>query len=123
MNILVVDDDPAIVDAIQSALISRGHEVMVAYDGAQGIAQCEEQNYDVVIVDLFMPEKDGLQMILDLQDYTLKPRIIAISGMFDYGNDYLDTAKLFGADDTLGKPFSFRELVETAERLGAQIGQ
>lgn len=120
MNILVVDDDPAIVNAIQSALIDRGHEVTAAYNGVQGTLQCERQEFDVVIVDLFMPDKDGLQMILELQERALKPRIIAISGMFAYGDYYLDIAKVFGADYALEKPFTFQELVETTEHLGPQ---
>jgi DNA-binding response OmpR family regulator len=119
MRVLVVDDDKHINDLLVEYFSANGHEAVGAGDGKEGIALCGRHPFDVAIIDIFMPVQDGMEMILYLRSHYPDIKIIAISGMFDYGRDYLKTAELFGANAAIEKPFSFETLLHTAEKLTA----
>ena len=95
-----------------------GHEVTVAENGKEAVHHVLNQFFDLVITDLIMPEKEGLETIADIRRQTSEMPIIAISGGGRVGpNDYLETARFIGANATLAKPFARKELMNTIDSL------
>ncbi len=98
---------------LSEALTGEGYEVQEASDGSQAIKLYERQPTNLVITDLVMPEKEGLEMITEIKRLFSGVKIIAISGGGrGGGQDYLKMAKAFGAQRVLAKPFSHREIME-----------
>ena len=95
-----------------------GHNVRVAADGDMGISLYRAEPADLVITDLIMPEKEGIETIQELREDFPEVRILAVSGggMVD-PNGPLSDAELFGADASLAKPFSVDELREAVAGL------
>jgi CheY-like chemotaxis protein len=106
---------------MREILESAGHEVVEAKNGAQGISFQRAQPFDLVVTDIIMPEKEGVETIIELKrDFPDLP-IVAISGGGRTRNlDFLKIAAQYGATRILAKPFSEEELVEAVEgSLGA----
>lgn len=118
-KILVVDDEPTLRTMLTHMLEKDDHEVLVANDGAQGIDLYRENRPDLVISDLVMPNKNGIDMILELKKEYPDLRLIAISGGGGITGsfDYLPTAKLVGANIILKKPFGLQELRESLDSV------
>ena len=118
-SILVVDDEPAIRQFLRSALEEAGYEVSEAANGKEAMAQIRRVTFDLAIIDLVMPEQDGLETLRDLKREFPALRTIAISGSF--GGCELDThlriAELLGARASLRKPLSVQILLETVRRV------
>ncbi len=111
--ILVIDDDPQICDLLRQTLEKEGYTIETAEDGVAGINQYREHPADLIILDILMPEKEGLETILDLRREFPEVKIIAMSG----GNEraklnLLDLAKRLGAQYTIQKPFQLQTLTE-----------
>jgi CheY-like chemotaxis protein len=105
-RILVVDDDQVLRGALRVILEVAGYTVMEAADGEAGLRLYREQGADLALVDLFMPERDGLEMIRALRTGIPQPKIIAMSGGGRIGLlDALKAAAALGASRTLCKPF------------------
>lgn len=120
-NILVIDDEQLIRLQIRSALELEGYIVHEAANGNEGLARIAEAAPDVVITDILMPDKEGIETILELRRTHPKIRIIAISGGGRTGNkDFLRTAKHLGADRTLAKPFGLAELLRLVREVLAE---
>ncbi len=115
-TVLIIDDDKAVRLALQSALEGMGHAVDVSGNGIEGIAVCNVKDFDLVITDLIMPGKDGVETILELKIGNPDLRIIAISGA-DNNLDIMDTAYRVGADCALTKPFSMSDLADCVNRV------
>ena len=95
-----------------------GHEVVEAPDGIEGIRLYREKQPQLVITDIVMPKKEGLETILDLKREDPQVKIIAISGGGRVGPEsYLDIAEGFGANRVLTKPFNNKELLEAIHDL------
>jgi CheY-like chemotaxis protein len=106
-SILVVDDEPGIRELLSMMLEAAGHTVVVAEDGLQAPKVMASQPIDVVITDLLMPERDGLEFITEIRKKYPAVKIIAMSGGGHIARDsYLRIAKNFGAHLLLEKPFS-----------------
>jgi CheY-like chemotaxis protein len=117
-SILVVDDDTQVLDVMSEMLRLEGHEVSVAENGRQAVDRMRADHFDLVITDLIMPEKEGLETIADIRKLRMNLPIIAISGGGRVGpTDYLETARFIGADATLAKPFGRQELIATVTHL------
>ena len=117
-SILVVDDDTQVLDVMSEMLKLEGHHVTLAENGKQAVEQVEAEDFDLVITDLIMPEKEGLETISDIKKTHSDLPIIAISGGGRIGpQDYLETARHIGADATLAKPFARKELISTVDAL------
>ena len=110
-TILLIDDDDQVRRLFHSALEDAGYRVLSAAGGKEGLRLLHDQVVDVILVDIFMPDMDGLELIPLLRKTRPANKIIAISGGSDKGN-YLDVAKHLGANDTLKKPFSPQELLD-----------
>jgi two-component system, chemotaxis family, chemotaxis protein CheY len=117
-RILVIDDDPSLRRSMRKVLERSGHEVIEAEDGDKGMRLVREVPPDLVVTDLLMPEKEGIETIQELRAEFPEIPIVAVSGAgsVEEGGPLLD-AQLFGADATLSKPFEVEELVETVTRV------
>ncbi|MCR4317940.1 MAG: response regulator [Planctomycetes bacterium] len=112
-KILFIDDDQTVRDVCCAILASDGHVVLSGLNGTDGIRLAGDQKFDVVITDILMPEKEGIEFILDLRKQKKSIPVIAISGA---GADLLSAAKRFGASFTLEKPFSRSELLAVVNK-------
>lgn len=110
-TILVIDDEQSIRGLLKEVLEKAGHRVIEAGDGRQGFALYQQQPVDLVIMDLLMPDTDGLEATLQLTREYVDAKIIAITGAQGDRN-FLDVAKLFGARRTFEKPFDLTKLLE-----------
>ena len=112
-RILLIDDNPDVLNVVHCVLTAEGHVVEDAPTGSAGITLHRENPFDLIITDIVMPEKEGISTIIELRGEYPDFKIIAMSGGGDfepYG--YLDIAIRVGADRTLPKPFSRMELLE-----------
>ena len=111
-RILVADDDEQIRSLLSRMLEREGHEVLLAEDGFQASDLYRKERPDVVILDLYMPEKEGIETLLELRTEFPEIRIIVISGGAGaFALDPLRTAEHLGAVKTLIKPISRAELL------------
>ncbi len=111
-RILVIDDDAQIRDVLKQFLERAEYEVRVAPDGSAGLKLHREDPADLIITDIVMPGKEGLETIMEFRRHFPAVRIIAISGGGRIGpHDYLNTAKAMGAQKTFSKPFDPQELM------------
>ena len=116
--VLVVDDDLQVLEVVGEMLILEGFDVEVARNGREALEQFRRQPFDLVITDLIMPDKEGLETITELRASDRHVPIIAMSGGGRIGpTDYLETALQIGANATLAKPFARSELIATVTRL------
>lgn len=112
-SILVIDDDKLMCLALARILVSAGYEVVQAYNGEEGLQQYRTRKFDLVITDLIMPDKEGIQIIRELRKEDGGIRIIAMSaGGRGGATDYLKWARLMGAKQCLSKPIRREELLE-----------
>ncbi|MGE5341285.1 MAG: response regulator [Candidatus Omnitrophota bacterium] len=117
-RILIIDDEVQIRELLGQMLSREGYEVENASNGKEGMKICREKDIDLIITDIIMPEKDGIEMILELSREFSDLKIIAISGGGRLGPDgYLDMAKKLGAQRTFFKPFNRREILEAIQEL------
>jgi CheY-like chemotaxis protein len=117
-SILIVDDEPAIRELLGIMLSTCGHTVATAEDGLQAPKVMATRHIDVVITDLLMPERDGLEFITELRRKYPSVKIIAMSGGGHIARDsYLRIAKTFGAHFMLEKPFSQADVVGAVEAV------
>ena len=116
--VLVMDDDTQIRLLIRRILENEDHKVFEAADGKSGLSLLQRNKIDLVITDIIMPEKEGLETILDIRHEYPNMKIIAISGGGKTGlPDFLPAAKKFGAHKTLPKPFGKKELLEVVNKI------
>ena len=111
-QILVVDDEAGFCQLLKSILVDEHHDVAVANDGVIALEYIQAGSFELLITDLIMPKKEGLEVILDVRKWHPNIKIIAMTGG-GYGNasEYLSWAKTFGVNKTLTKPFSRDELL------------
>ncbi len=117
-NILIVDDEKEIRTVFKIALERAGYAVNVASDGDDGLRQFRSNPADLLIVDIIMPEKDGIETIAEVRKEFPDVKIVAVSGGGRISSDeYLKIAKTLGADRTLEKPITRNELLEAVGAL------
>jgi DNA-binding response OmpR family regulator len=120
-NILVIDDDDDLRDVLCEALDEAGYTVHAANDGSKGLPLAEREPIDLVVTDILMPGKEGIETIRELRRVRPDIRIIAISGGGKLKDTlFLEAAAEFGADATLKKPFRVADFLETIERVLAK---
>ena len=117
-RILVIDDELPLRRVLRRTLERAGHTVLDAPDGRTGLALWRREPTDVVVTDIFMPEKDGIEVILEMRHVAAKPKIIAMSGGGRKGLlDWNSSALALGADRVLLKPFDPRTLLLTVQEV------
>ena len=114
--ILVIDDDPAMRRLMVRTLSAQQHRVIEAENGEDGLKLLNSEKPDLVITDILMPQKEGIETIREIQERTPGTKIIAVSGG---GSSqklmFLDIARAFGAEAVLAKPFRPNQLIEAVE--------
>ena len=117
-RILVVDDDDQLREMLRKMLEKAGYEVIEAADGKEALNLQEKSPSDLMITDIIMPEKEGIDTIMDFRMNYPQVRIIAMSGGGRIGpTEYLDMAEKLGADKTFAKPFSSKAMLATIKDL------
>src|SRR3982750_361763 len=112
-RIMVVDDDPGIRRSLETLLTREGYQVIQAADGSEAIQLWREGGADLVITDLHMPKKDGIQTIVELLTHTPGIPIIAMSGGGQTKRlDLLGNLTLLGRILTIEKPFTLNEMMD-----------
>ncbi|MBK1668202.1 hypothetical protein CKO28_09145 [Rhodovibrio sodomensis] len=123
-KVLVVDDEKSVRMALRKTLERDAHEVLEAEDGDVALSRLADTMVDVVITDILMPGREGIETIQEIREtYGRLPRIIAISGGGQTGKaDFLDFTEQFGANRVLEKPIS-RDQAMRAVREEVEIAQ
>ncbi|MFM7107828.1 MAG: response regulator transcription factor [Planctomycetaceae bacterium] len=115
-RILLVDDDPEIVESMKAVLESRGHTILVARDGNQGLSLVEKEAPDLVVLDMMMPKRSGFLVLEKLRRSHPTPvRVIMITA--NEGSRHKAYAEMLGVDDYIRKPFAMDRLLESVDRL------
>ena len=120
-RILVVDDDELALFTLGEILKTAGHIVVEARNGNECLEFQRNEPFDLVVTDIIMPEKDGIETVIELRKDFPEIKIIAISGGGrTHDLNILKVAEEFGADSVLAKPFSGEQLLASIEE---QLGQ
>ena len=125
--ILVVDDEAEVGEAIRRVLERAGFSVVVANGVSEGLAAAETQQPDIVVTDMIMPKKNGIELIKAVRSRYPRVRVIAISGGGSFGlnsykpdaiktHAYLAAAREAGAEEILTKPFDMNDLLAAVRR-------
>lgn len=115
-RILVVDDEADVRELVKDVLESNGYFVVTAENGRDAMRRLQTHPVDLVVIDLIMPEREGIETIQALRRDHPKLPILAISGSV---GPYLEAARLLGANASLNKPFSVDRLADTVAGLVA----
>jgi YesN/AraC family two-component response regulator len=117
-KILVIDDETSIAVMLKKMLEKAGHEVEIAINGNEGMMLFDKFHPELLVTDIVMPEKEGLELIFDLRRKNPELKIIAISGggRFQYGG-YLTSAKHLGANMVFQKPFDHKAFMNGVSEL------
>jgi len=121
-KILIIDDDNLFRGMLLDLLANKGHEVLEASDGQIGFELFKKMKPSLVITDILMPEKEGMQTIREMRKETPNIKIIALSGGGTHpdGLGYLEMALELGANHSFPKPFKTKEFLQTVEELTSQ---
>ncbi len=120
-DLIIIDDDATLREVLTTALTQSGHTVRQAGDGDAGIRLYRQRPADLVITDIVMPDKEGLDTIIELRRDYPTARIIAMSGGLAHDPKlYLHMAEKLGARLVLYKPFSLAELFEAIDNALAK---
>ncbi|NQT63303.1 MAG: response regulator [Candidatus Marinimicrobia bacterium] len=117
-SVLVMDDDESILDLLIFTLEDEGCEVFSAKNGIEGMALFKQQSIDLVVTDIIMPGREGIEIVREIKQFHPETKLIAMSGFDGIGqNDYLEYASVFGADQTFRKPFDIHEFMASVREL------
>lgn len=117
-RILVIDDDEQVLDMLYESLTREGYDVLRASNGEHGLRLYRQEPVDLIITDIIMPEKEGIETIIELQQDFPDVKIIAMSGGGRIGTkDYLHLAKIFGVHRTFTKPVAREQLLDAINEL------
>jgi len=118
-NILIIDDEVPSRRILGRILERENHSVYEADQGTDALELMRTRSVDLVITDLFMPGKDGIETIMELRSRHTNMKIIAVSGGGEYtvGKHFLDAARAIGADRALPKPLQASELIAAVHDL------
>ena len=123
-RILVIDDNEEFRASVKDLLETKGYDVVLAVDGEDGVQLFEQQGCDLVVCDVFMPKKDGLETITEILKISPATPVISTTGYVESTSgreeelevNYLNAAQKFGATHTLVKPFDPDEFVALIRR-------
>jgi two-component system response regulator MprA len=120
-NVLVVDDEPDVLDALARAIRLAGHKVTKASDAADALRRCEDHSFDVVVLDYIMPSMSGIELLNRIRDYQPTIRSVIVSGKIDtqLSEDAVveELRDRIEADAYLHKPLNNQRLLDTINVL------
>lgn len=119
-SVLVADDDPDICFLLELHLTKSGHDVVAVSNGAQALAKHAEQDFDVAVLDVSMPDKSGLDVIREIRAGSRRPDMPIVLLTALAHPDDRERGLLAGADDYVTKPFSLKGLVVLVDKLLAE---
>lgn len=112
-RILIIDDEELVRATVRQMLELEGYEIEEAANGREGIERLKEKPADLVITDIIMPEKEGIETIIEIRRQNPRAKIIAISSGGRTGTtEYLELAVKLGAAHILPKPFDSKQLLQ-----------
>jgi CheY-like chemotaxis protein len=114
-RVLVVDDEVVVVNSIRKSLLRRGHTVDEAFNGKEALARILSQHYDLVLLDMRMPDLNGLELLPKIKSHRPNLPVVIVTGYASI--DTAVEAVRRGASDYLGKPFSPEELYDVTGRV------
>lgn len=116
--VLIIDDDPILLKNIANWFAAAGSKVMTAPDGDVGLKRFAQVRPDLVVTDIIMPDREGVETIIAMKGEDVTVPILAISGGGRIGpSEFLSLALRLGADAALAKPFRSKEILATAASL------
>lgn len=117
-SILIVDDDKPLLDLLAEILREQGHQVQTAEEGNSALALMSRTKFDLVISDIIMPGKEGIETIREIRGLHSDVRIIAMSTGGSLGNTpVLEYARMIGAHEAIRKPVEFPALIAMIDRM------
>jgi CheY-like chemotaxis protein len=117
-HLLVIDDDDAVLRSLERILDRAGYQVTTVGDGREALRRLQAEAPDLVITDVFMPEMDGIEFLLQVRELHPELPILVISGGgFAPADFVLEDASQLGADAILPKPFEQDQVLERVARL------
>lgn len=117
-KILIIDDEKVVREKLKINLKEEGYEVFTAKDGVEGLEVIKKEIIDLVIMDVIMPKKGGIETLMDIQSITKNMKIIIITGKVSKESDaFVTLVKNFGASKILNKPFKREELLSSVKEL------
>jgi DNA-binding response OmpR family regulator len=117
MRILVVDDNHSLAKILADHLSELGHCVVPAYDGRLGSIFCERNTFDVIVIDLILPDLNGIDVLENLQSNNRMPRAIVITGFPELLNEVSTRLDALDVEAVIEKPFSFSDIDDVLTRL------
>lgn len=120
MRVLVVEDEKKTASFIRKALQAEGHAVDVLHDGAQALAAAAETSFDVVVLDVMLPGRDGLSVVRLMRERNISAPVLLLTARGEIGEKVEGLNA--GADDYMAKPFALEELVARVRALGRRSG-
>jgi len=121
--VLVIEDDPFFRDVMVEALERAGFRTKAAENGLVGLKIALAHKIDIVVTDLFMPEKEGMETIRSLRDrFAFMPILVVSGGLAGQRSDFLGMSVRLGASAAISKPFLPSELVLAVRKLAAAAG-
>src|SRR5215471_20190793 len=115
MRVLLIEDEKKVASFIQRGLEAEHYSVDVEYDGESGFARLRESNYDLVILDVMLPKRDGLTVLRNIRDHQLSVPVLLLTARDTLADKVAGLDQ--GADDYLTKPFAFEELLARVRAL------
>ena len=123
-QVMIIDDDDQVREMLRRMLEYAGYAVQEAGDGDEGLRRLEDRPVDLVITDILMPNKEGLETIMTIRrEYPSVPVIAISGGGWNGAHGYLVTADKLGASRTLAKPFTRQQMLDAVEEVLAQGAQ
>ncbi len=116
-RILIIDDEELVRLALAKVLENASHEIVEQENGENALDLHKAQPFDLIITDILMPGKEGIETIMDIKkEFPVLPVIAISGGGPDKHMTYLESAKLLGANHVLSKPFSSKELLKCVDQ-------
>jgi len=117
-RILICEDDPVFRGLVELALSGRGHEVACVEDGGEAVRRLAASSFDLLITDILMPDRDGLEVIREMREGGARLPILAVTaGMPDIDGVLQTAARAMGADEVLMKPVAIPTLIGRVDAL------
>jgi len=121
-NILVVDDDPSILEFLRAALVREGHEELTAFNGEEGILAIQKNDFDLIITDQMMPRLDGNELLRWIRRNCSDVPVIMISGVVNEPDVFEADGSKIKPDYFFTKPFDIPEFLRAVHKLLDKAG-
>lgn len=117
-TILIVDDEESLRKMLSKGLVRLGYSVLEAENGIKALDILREKSVNTIIMDLIMPEKGGIETLMEVHDLYPDIKLIAVSGKVETGTDSIQgIAEQFGVDAVFSKPFEIFDLLKVVQTL------